>query len=32
LPRGAFSLSSSVTCVKINDPWLCDCRNRIIRT
>jgi len=26
------SLSSRATCVKINDPWLCDCRNRIIRT
>src|SRR5215831_11581442 len=25
-------LSSCATCVKINAPWLCDCRNRIIRT
>jgi len=26
------ALSLRATCVKINDPWLCDCRNKIIRT
>ncbi len=26
------ALSSRATCVKINDPWLCDCRNRITTT
>src|SRR5882762_7350523 len=25
-------LSSGATCVKINAPWLCDCRNKITRT
>jgi Bacterial capsule synthesis protein PGA_cap len=25
-------LSSRATCVKINAPWLCDCRNKITRT
>jgi len=28
---GVLLLSLRATCVKINEPWLCDCQNRIIR-
>src|SRR4030095_15918203 len=30
--RRLHSLSLRGSCVKINEPWLCDCRNRITRT